>query len=73
MKMYAEQRRELVDEKTRLSNRMTALLKIYFPQVLDWIDDIDSPMGCDFLDKWPALEPLQEGQAERLSQVLPGT
>lgn len=70
MKMFAEQRRELVDEKTRLSNRMTALLKIYFPQALDWIDDIDSPMGCDFLDKWPNLEQLQKAKPNVLAKFF---
>ena len=39
-----EGRRKLVNEKTRQSNRLTAQLKLYFPQVLDWFDKIDSPL-----------------------------
>src|SRR6202022_5210887 len=31
-----EERRELEDEKTEQSNRLTSHLKIYFPQILDW-------------------------------------
>jgi transposase len=60
LQMLVEQRRAWVDEKTRHSNRLTGWLKIYFPQVLDWIDDIDSPLGCDLLDRWPTLEELQK-------------
>ena len=54
LQMLVEQRRAWVDEKTRQSNRLTGWLKIFFPQVLDWIDDIDSPLGCDLLDRWHA-------------------
>jgi transposase len=59
LKILVEQRRQLVDDKTRVSNRMTAWLKIYFPQALEWIDDIDSALGCEFLQQWPTLEALQ--------------
>lgn len=43
--MLTEQRRKLVDERTRQSNRLTAGLKLYYPQPLDWIDDIDAPLA----------------------------
>jgi len=59
LQMLTEQRRKLVDEKTRLSNRLTAWLKTYFPQVLGWIDDIDSPLGCAWLERWPTLQDVQ--------------
>ena len=36
-----EGRRRLVDEKTRQSNRLTAKLKLYFPQILHWFDEVD--------------------------------
>jgi hypothetical protein len=39
-----EQRRQTVDEKTRESNRLTGCLKLYFPQVLGWFDDVSSPL-----------------------------
>ena len=64
--MLVEMRRKLVDERTRQSNRMTAWLKMYFPQPLGWIDNIDSPLGCDFLERWPTLEKLQHAPAETL-------
>ena len=43
--LLTELRRSLVDERTRHSNRLTACLKLYYPQPLDWIDNIDSPLG----------------------------
>jgi transposase len=64
--LLTEQRRTLVDERTRHSNRLTAGLKLYYPQPLDWIDDIDSPLGCALLQRWPTLPELQSASAEVL-------
>jgi transposase len=55
-----EERRKLVDEKTAQSNRLTEYLKIYFPQILDWFEDIDTGLVCDLLTNWPTLEDLQK-------------
>jgi transposase len=66
LQMLVEQRRKLVDERTRYSNQLTAWLKMYFPQVLSWIDNIDSPMGCDLLKRWPSLEQLQRVNPAKL-------
>jgi len=66
LQMLVEQRRDLVDERTRHSNRLTAWLKMYFPQVLDWVDKIHSPMACDLLERYPTLEQLQRVNPAKL-------
>jgi transposase len=58
-----EQRRVLVDDRVRITNRLRAALKQYYPQVLEWFDDIDTPMFCDFLTRWPTL--LQAKRARK--------
>jgi transposase len=65
-----ELRRRLVDERTRQSNRLTAWLKMYFPQPLDWIDNIDAPLGCDFLQRWPTLQQLQRAKPETVERFF---
>jgi transposase len=70
LQMLIELRRKLVDERTRESNRLTAWLKMYFPQALDWIDNIDSPLGCDFLERWPTLQQLQRAHAETIERFF---
>jgi transposase len=57
-----EGRRKLVNERTRQSNRLTAQLKLYFPQMLDWFGDIDSPLSTELLKRWPTLEALQRAR-----------
>jgi len=55
-----EERRKLVDEKTAQTNRLTSDLKIYFPQMLDWFEHLDSELVCALLERWPTLEELQK-------------
>lgn len=68
--MLVELRRRLVDERTRQSNRLTAWLKMYFPQPLQWIDNIDAPLGCDFLQRWPTLQQLQRAKPETVERFF---
>jgi hypothetical protein len=63
LQFLVEERRKLLNEKTRYSNRLTAHLKMYFPQVLGWFDDIGSRMAVDFLLRWPDLESLQRAKS----------
>ena len=55
-----EERRKLVDEKTEQTNRLTSNLKIYFPQILDWFEQLDTELVCALLLRWPTLEELQK-------------
>ncbi len=58
LRYLVEHRRRLVGDRTRISNRLTSLLKCYFPQVLSWFPDLATVLVCDFLWRWPALEEL---------------
>ena len=60
LQLLAEARRDAVDQRTRLSNQLTAVLKRYFPQAVMLVGyDVDRPLACDFLSKWPTLTALQ--------------
>jgi transposase len=65
LQYLVEHRRRVVSDRTRISNRLTALLKLYFPQVLEWFPDIRTGMVCEFLLKWPTLEEVK--RARRLT------
>jgi transposase len=61
LQLLAEARRDAVDQRTRISNQLTAALKLYFPQALTLIgDDVHTPLASDFLGKWPTLESVQK-------------
>lgn len=61
-----EQRRLLVGDKTRITNRLGSTLKQYFPQVLDWFDDRDTLLFCDFLQHWPSLKQVKRARKATL-------
>jgi transposase len=54
-----EYRRRLVGDKVRLTNRLTSALKNYFPHVLQWFQEKDTGIFCDFLSRWPTLKAVQ--------------
>ena len=54
-----EDRRSLVNQQTRLTNRLTNTLKEYYPQVLDWFERRDTLIFCDFLSRWPTLKQVK--------------
>jgi transposase len=60
LQSLVEKRRQLVDEQTAQSNRITSQLKLYFPQVLDWFDELSAPIAAAFLQRWPTLAQLQK-------------
>lgn len=59
LQFVVEHRRRLVGDQTRISNRLTALLKGYFPHVLQWFPDIRTTLVCNFLLRWSSLDDLQ--------------
>jgi hypothetical protein len=61
-------RRDLVDTRTALTHRLAALLKLYFPQALQWAGDLDTFQACDFLQRWPTLAKVQKMSATKLRQ-----
>lgn len=61
-----EQRRRLVGDKTRFTNRLGYALKQYFPQALDWFERTDTTLFCDFLTRWPTLAQVKRARKASL-------
>jgi len=69
--MLVEGRRKLVEERVRLSNRLKAQLKSFYPLALEVLGgEVDTPMACDFLSRWPKLEKLKKVGSERLRKFF---
>ena len=65
-----EQRRNLVDDKIRITNRLRVALKQYYPQMLEWFDHIDTPLFCDFLVRWPTLLQVKRARKSTLRKFF---
>jgi transposase len=70
LQFLTESRRALVDERTGLSNSLTGTLKLYFPQMVQWFDRVDSPLVGALLERWPTLEQLRQQNAATLRQFF---
>jgi transposase len=70
LQSLVEYRRRLVNDRTRLSNRMTALLKAYFPPMLPWFDDVRTLLVCDVRLRWPTVEALKNARPATLEKFF---
>jgi transposase len=62
-----ENRRHLVDERTRLVNQLHSTLKTYFPLALDLLEDqMNTVLAAELLVRWPTLEALQKEKPKAL-------
>ncbi len=61
-----ENRRKLVQDRVRLTNRITATLKNYYPQVVEWFKEKHTTIFIDFIQKWPNLETVQRARENTL-------
>ena len=68
LQALCEQRRKLVNQRVALTNRLTSLLKQYFPQALEWVGDLASVQTCDFLTQWPTLAAVQRARPNTIRQ-----
>ena len=65
-----EHRRNLVDDKTRITNRLRSTLKQYYPQMLEWFKHVDTVMVCDFISRWPTLKQLKRARKNTLEKFF---
>ena len=66
LQLLCEQRRKLVNHRVALTNRITSLLKQYFPQAVDWVGEVASIQACDFLRTWPDLAAVRRARPHTL-------
>jgi len=66
--LLVEHRRKLINDRTRLTNRLRALLKQYFPQALTWAGKLGHLLAVDFLTRWPDLSKVQQAETSDVRQ-----
>lgn len=70
LRLLAENRRGLVAERTRVSNRLKSYLKDYYPQILQWFGSVSSERTMEFIRRWPSLQQAQRAHAKTLLSFL---
>jgi len=67
-----EQRRDLVSEKTRLQNQLTALLKGFYPRALELWADLDLPLTRAALTTFPSPTALKQADPAQWEALYAG-
>lgn len=65
-----EQRRRLMNDRIRITNRLRHALKQYYPQALEWFEDIDTPLFCAFIRQWPTLVQAKRARPATLTKFF---
>jgi transposase len=65
-----EQRRRLMNDRVRITNRLRNALKQYYPQALEWFDRIDTFLFCDFIKRWPSLAQARRARKATLDKFF---
>jgi transposase len=66
LQQLVEQRRKLVNDRVRITNRLTYALKAYYPQALEWFEDKATKLFCDFLEEWPSVDEARRARRDKL-------
>jgi len=62
-----QNRRHLVDERTRIVNQLHAVLKTYYPLAETLLPrQMNTPLAAELLARWPDLETLQHAELKTL-------
>jgi transposase len=66
LRRLVEARRDLVQDRVRVTNRLTFTLKDYFPQIVDWFRDKETDVFAAFLERWPSLQAAQRARRDTI-------
>ena len=66
LSQLTEHRRGIVQDRVDLTNKITGLLKNYYPHVLQWFQDKDTMIFCDFLSRWSTLKDAKSARKSTL-------
>ena len=70
LRYLVEARDRIRGDQSRCVNRLIQALKQYYPQAVDWFNDHNTLVFCDFLKQWPTLVKVQRARKARLERFF---
>lgn len=70
LKMLARDQDSLIQESTRLTNKLIACLKEYYPAALEFFSKPTLPVALEFLKRYPTLELVREATVPEIAAFL---
>ena len=66
-----EDRRDAVNDRTRLTNQELSSLKSFFPLAIQLLGgELTTPLALDFLKRWPTLEELKKSRVATIEKFF---
>ena len=70
IKVLTRDREKLISDRTRLSNRLTSILKAYYPAGLELFSEVAQPITLSFLSKYPTYQDAKNLSFEEFRRFL---
>ncbi len=70
LRYLVEARDRIRGDQSRCVNRLIQALKQYYPQAVDWFNDHNTLVFCDFLKQWPTITKVQRARKARLERFF---
>ena len=70
LRYLVEARNRIRGDQSRCVNRLIQALKQYYPQAVDWFNDHNTLVFCDFLQQWPTLTKVRRARKTRLERFF---
>ena len=70
LRYLVEARDRIRGDQSRCVNRLIQALKQYYPQAVDWFNDHNTLVFCDFLKQWPTLTTVRRARKTRLERFF---
>lgn len=70
LRLLVEGRRGMVDRRTALTLELTAILKQYFPQILEWFANAGSTLARRFVERWPTLKAARHARVDVVGRLV---
>lgn len=68
---YCQKRRQAVQTRVRIIQRLRSELKTYYPFVFEFLDNqLETALACDFLERWPTLQALRKAKAQTIRKFF---
>jgi transposase len=67
--ILAEDRRRLVEQRTRLSNQLQTRLKQVFPLALEVLGSLTTDLAAEFLSRWSSFDELRRAAPEDIAAL----
>tara|TARA_R110002049_G_scaffold20717_32_gene76125 strand:+ start:26990 stop:28255 length:1266 start_codon:yes stop_codon:yes gene_type:complete len=70
LRYMVEARERVRGDQSRYVNRLIQALKQYYPQAVDWFNDHNTLVFCDFLQQWPTLTKVRRARKAGLERFF---